>query len=339
MYMKVSLLTLSPGETFRRQFNLTEYINLDAEKQITKSLRATLPSVVPGIRNSSGPHGQQITPPHLVNQQPSHLLGDSLLDDISIESNTIQFNWTFSARPSRRLERRQRRGTKIINDIYKGNNKSIARTAIIDASYLVGAGINAAASFNELPFRYFFPGTVDASNMVASLYKRVIEGQRGNGDLIGVSCTDTYKHCNNTQDMITPSYAIQTLGQAPIIVLCPLGMALSRNPVPCTQAPGVISLGWVMLHTLAHIKSISGADENSDRDVLDRSGNTARDVHLAVTRGQDTTTDANAYAYLGGWAWDLGLGGAPWNQKEVCPQNFWQGRFDLNLFFSGSGTK
>ncbi|MCJ1234298.1 hypothetical protein MMC14_002257 [Varicellaria rhodocarpa] len=338
MYTVESFLTLLPGGTFRRQFNLTDYVNLETKETTTKTILATLPSVVQGFRNMSRPHHPQIAPLDLVNQQPHYSVGQSLAD-ISIQSDTLQLNWTFLASKSNHLEDRQLRGLRILQDYCVGNDMATVYNAVLDAGYLAGAGINAATSFREVPFSYFFKHDIITSNKVASLYNRVILAQRGSGTLIGVSCSDTYKHCDDNDKSITPSYSIQPPGQAPIIVLCPLGMALPRNPVPCTQFPSIISLGWIMLHSLVHVKSISGADEDISLDVLDQTGDTARDVGNAVGRGQDTTTDAKAYSYLGSYSWDLGLGGPPWNQQKVCLKNFWHSKFDFNLFYARAGTK
>ena len=338
IYMVESFLTLLPGETFRRQFNLSEYVNLETEETTTKTILATLPSVVQGFRNMSRPDHQQVVPLDLVNQQPRFSLGQNLVD-IFIQSDILQLNWTFLASTSNRLVDRQLSGLRILREYCVGSDMAKVYNAVLDASYLAGAGINAATSFSEVPFSYFFKSDIITSNKVASLYDRVIQAQRGSGALIGISCTDSLRHCDNSDKSITPSYSMQPPGQAPIIVLCSLTMALPRNPVPCTQLPGLVSLGWIMLHSLVHIKSISGADEDISLDVLDQTGDTARDVGNAVRRGQDTTTDAKAYSYLGSYSWDLGLGGPPWNQQKVCLKNFWYSKFDFNLFYARPGTK
>lgn len=79
-----------------------------------------------------------------------------------------------------------------------------------------------------------------------------------------------------------------------------------------------------MLHEMSHIHSISGPELH----VSDTTGDTARDVNDALDDGTDTTLDANSYAYLGSWAWDLGLGGPPWNQQKTCLGKFRRGNFD-----------
>lgn len=76
-----------------------------------------------------------------------------------------------------------------------------------------------------------------------------------------------------------------------------------------------------MLHELTHIFSISGA-----LDIRDTTGETARDVQDHLDAGGDTTLDANAYAYLGSWSWDVGL--SPAIKVTSCPANFKTGNFD-----------
>ena len=197
-------------------------------------------------------------------------------------------------------------------------------TAILDASYLAGAALNAAANFTELPFRYFFKGDLQTANTVAGVYRRVQYSQRGGGNLIWVACRDILNSCESGS-LINPAYIAQGTTAAPVIVFCPAGLALSRNPVPCTQTPGAISLGWVMLHEMIHAASISGPD----LEIYDTTGETPRDVQDALNDGKDTTLDASSYAHLGTWAWDMGLGGPPWNQRMTCLQNFPKGQFDL----------
>ena len=79
-----------------------------------------------------------------------------------------------------------------------------------------------------------------------------------------------------------------------------------------------------MLHELTHVNSIAGFDEGDG--IFDFTGETARQVNDGLDDGVDTTRDANAYAHLGSWAWDLGLGGVGWN---TCLERFPLGQFDL----------
>ena len=198
------------------------------------------------------------------------------------------------------------------------------RAAILDASYLAGAALNAAANFTDLPFRYFFESDLQTANTVAGVYRRIQRSQQGRGNLIFVACVDIYNVCE-TGAIVRPGYAALRDNDTPVIVICPSGLALSRNPVPCTQNPGSISLGWLLLHEMTHVSFISGPGLK----VIDTEAETARDIQDDLDDGHNTTLDANAYAYLGTYAWDLGLGGPPWNQQKTCLENFSKGQFDL----------
>ena len=82
-----------------------------------------------------------------------------------------------------------------------------------------------------------------------------------------------------------------------------------------------------MLHEMVHVPSISGS--GLEIDDIESVGESPRNMNEALDAGVDTTTDADAYAHLGSFAWDMGLGGPPWNQQTTCLQNFPRGNFDM----------
>lgn len=53
-------------------------------------------------------------------------------------------------------------------------------------------------------------------------------------------------------------------------------------------------------------------------------------LHAMLLMGGDTTKVSDAYAHLGSYSWDVGLGAEPWFQREVCREQFWTGQFDLD---------
>lgn len=325
MVIERSYLELKPGEVFEREFNLTDYIDIRPESGgIPKRISVTLPSSVPGFEGSSQISNEKVGLPQGVKDRlPPR--------SITIDSKPLEVQWA-SYKRSSHFEKRQwtSRGTTVIPGKCTGDSLTAVKTSILDASYLAGAGLNAAANFTELPFRYFFKGDIATSNTVAGVYNRVISSQLGNGELVGVTCEDVFNRCS-TGAIVNPGYAAQTPGRAPIIVICPFAFTLPRNPTPCsTKKPGTISLGYLMLHEMTHIASISGPD----LDIKDRTGETARDVQDHLDDGGDTTLDANAYAYLGSWSWDMGLGGPPWNQQLTCLENFKTGQFDAKPNFT-----
>ena len=55
----------------------------------------------------------------------------------------------------------------------------------------------------------------------------------------------------------------------------------------------------------------------------------ARNVHNDLVQGKDTTLDVDAYAWLGSWAWDLGLGDPTlWDFKGSCVTDPLKGNLD-----------
>lgn len=186
------------------------------------------------------------------------------------------------------------RGIQIIPGKCTGDQLTAMQNAILDASYLAGAGLNAAASFTSLPFTYFFAGNQDTANSVAGVLQRVQQAQSGSGRLIGATCEDVYSRCGplrsgrNGDTGIAYSAQLKGSGRAPIIVFCPTAFLLPRNPVPCTADPGTQTLGGLMLHEMTHIYEIAGPD----LDIQDLTIDTARSINQAVISGQDMTLDA-----------------------------------------------
>ena len=205
----------------------------------------------------------------------------------------------------------------------KDQDQIALENAILDASYLAGAGLHAASNFSNPPFSYFFKDDPATANAVASVYNGVQSAQTGGGPLIIASCEDTEHVCEEGPLAYAAQYN-HFQNKPPTIVFCPESLTLPRNPTPCTQNPGGDSLGSVMLHEMSHIWSISGTDK-----VQDVTGESAHDVNNALVNGVDTTTDAQAFALLGSWAWDMGLGGPPWNEQITCLDRFSQGQFDV----------
>lgn len=218
------------------------------------------------------------------------------------------------------------RGIQIIGNTCTRSEVEVVENAILDASYLAGAGLAAAKNYSSLPFKFFFPNDIDAAGTVAGVYRRVQGAQRGNGPLIFVGCQDDYHRCNVSTN---PGYTVQFRSQhrSPHIIICPLGLALERSPTPCTRNPGGIFLGWLMLRLIVSLRSISGFGITNG----DGRTETAAQIGAMVAKGSRTTHDPNAIAFLGSWSWDMGLGGPPWNEQETCLDKFSDGTFDASL--------
>ncbi|KAI9880212.1 MAG: hypothetical protein M1830_004798 [Pleopsidium flavum] len=315
------LLNLAPGCNFTRHFNLTDYVDLGSELGTSKTITISLPSTFRGLKGHNGAH--QI---HPATEGP-------LLTGVSHSTTPLQLKLPVPIEPARMKKRQSRAGGIALAPNHQCSVADAAKlsTAILHASYLAGAALNAASSFGDIPFNYFFPANTATVSKVAGVLTRVQQSQQGQGQVIRVTCNDFAEHCvdqRGPKGQVTPAYAAQARGYHPTIVFCPAGLTLPVNPPPCSQPPGTVSIGWIMLHEMVHIQSISGPV----LDIFDETGQLASSVGNAVKAGQDTTTDANAYSYLGTWSWDLGLGGQPWNQKQTCLERFSTGNFNANPF-------
>lgn len=151
------------------------------------------------------------------------------------------------------------KGIQIIPGQCQGDALTTIQNAILDASYLAGAGLSGASSFTSPPFSCFFQPDQEVANSVAGFLVRVQQSQLSNGQLIGATCEDVYNRCGPLRSKANGDSGIAYLAQdkngryAPIIVVCPAGLLLPRNLVLCTADPGAQSLGGSILHEMTHI--------------------------------------------------------------------------------------
>ena len=228
-----------------------------------------------------------------------------------------------------RLERRvQSRGIVVNASACPGEQLELMRLAILDASYLAQAGINAAANFDKIPFAYFFHNDIETANTVAAVLGRVVEAQQRRGGRIVATCEDTLNRCTPRNG----GYTAQLPNKPAFLVICPLGLRLPRNPKPCDAKPGAISLGWLMLHQLVTVKSIAGPAFS----IRDAPAHTARGMRNLLLKGEDTTKLTDAYAHLGSYSYDVGLNPQPWG-VEPCRRHFFNGQFDLRGIHAAAG--
>lgn len=327
-------LDLAPGRNFTRELNLTEYVALEPEEsKRLQTIEISLPSTFRGLKDHDGVYDvHPAAEGRLIDGQLQ--FGDvSKANLTSISHTSVPFQITLSV-PARRsrVEARQAPvpgGLQLLVHECTPRDAAKADTGMLHASYLAGAALNAASNFGNVPFNYFFPGNLRAASIVAGVMNRVIQSHLGQGAPIHVTCNDFANRCKVNRALIIPGYVAQYPDFIPAIVLCSTGLSLPLNPTPCSARPGTVSIGNLLLHELSHVQSISGPG----LDVQDEVGGLAQNVGDAVKAGRDTTTDASAYGFLGSWAWDLGLGGQPWNQQKVCLERFSTGQFTANPFF------
>ena len=200
------------------------------------------------------------------------------------------------------LEERQapQGGITIMPGKCSGGALTAMQNAILDSSYLAGAGLATASNFTADPFAYFFKSDISTANTVADIFHRVQERQLGQGGPIQATCEDVYNQCGTFNDR-EMEMAYAAIGSdpsiAPIIVFCPWTLTMARNPIPCTQNPGAgaFSLGALMLHEIVHAASFTGSGYN----ITDQTRGKARDINQALESGIDTTTAVSAYMQLG----------------------------------------
>lgn len=229
----------------------------------------------------------------------------------------------------RQHHRRPPRGVHVVQGTCTGLDLLTINTAILNATDLAGAGLNAAADFNRLPFSYFFKDDIATANSVAGVLGRIQSSLQGGGTSIGITCDDQFKGCGKAP-ITHPAYTAQDPTRpdsVPVINFCPTGLRLGRNPKPCSANPGAISLGWLLVHAMAPIYSISGdvgrINDLSDMKLDNVNDASARNIHKLLGDGFDTRKVSTAYAHVCSWSYDMGLG----DKKEVCLQNFWRGQF------------
>ena len=328
-------LDLAPGGNFTRQFNLTNYVALEPKwSERHQTIKILLFSAFRGLKDHDGVYDvHPAAKERFIDGQLR--LGDiSKVNMTSISHTSVPFQITLSV-PTRRSRLKTRdsifpqfpipSGLQLLPGHCTSAEAAKASTGMLHASYLAGAALNAASNFSDLPFSFFFPGNQVTANIVAGVMTRVIQAQLGQGPQIFVTCQDLLTRCVRNRHKVILGYLVQYRSSPATIVLCPTGLALPFNPPPCSAAPGTISIGTVVLHEMAHAPAIAGTGLTVDDAFQD-----AAEVGVAVRSGKDTTTDANAYAFLGSWAWDLGLGGQPWNEQKTCLERFSTGHFNEN---------
>ena len=221
------------------------------------------------------------------------------------------------------LESRTYDGIGIVKGTCPGRNLTIARQALTEAFSLAQAGMAATTNYTQPPFTTFFDPHWQTSQVVASVYQRMLQALSGTGGKIGVLCNDSFGRCTTSKVLVplggTPAYSMQPTvpDRPPLINLCPVALELEPTPDPCTIVPGEIYLGWVVLASMATISSISGPGLHME-DIPNNI--TAASVMSALAAGQDTITSPIAYAHLGLWARELGIGSSFGAHQRPCPE-------------------
>ncbi|KAI9719216.1 MAG: hypothetical protein M1812_003546 [Candelaria pacifica] len=220
-------------------------------------------------------------------------------------------------------------GLSVIPGHCTPTDEATIKSAISLLPLILTAGVNAAKSWTEPPFNYFFKDYIQTAERVATIYNYASDAANGEGPPVGITCKDPTNRCRNAGQM---AYATSD-----IIFICPLGLSLPSINIPCNGPPGIYNIVGLLLHELLHKTGITRTSEQiSDSAVLlgpSEKDDKAKDVHALLVKGFDTTLIAKAYSFTASWAWELGLGVEPkgvsssWDGKS-CLGNFDRGNFD-----------
>ena len=112
-------------------------------------------------------------------------------------------------------------------------------------------------------------------------------------------------------------------GGAAQIYACPnlLDGTLPRNTPSCTGTPGTATMGWAFLRTFIQLKTLQSVPKLATWDTIsDRAPGVAQSHALLKGGTPDYALNADNFAELALWAWDVGAGGDG-GQPFQCPQN------------------
>ncbi|KAL8826859.1 MAG: hypothetical protein Q9170_007242 [Blastenia crenularia] len=202
------------------------------------------------------------------------------------------------------------------------------------------------SSINPAPhFFYFFENDKDVADFVADIFRAVAAcadghdcpmnivlcGDRGNEG----ACSSPPGRYGYVRD---PNQYVATLNHNPkgggVVFMCDAGLALPRNPIPCSTAGGADSLGYALLGQLLQVDVITRPDvtflqqkanwQNITDFHTDGSPWTLNELGFGTSgnglRGKGIANMEN-YRRFASWSWDLGFGGQPWT-GETCEEKF-----------------
>ena len=112
-------------------------------------------------------------------------------------------------------------------------------------------------------------------------------------------------------------------GGAAEIYACPslLDGTLPRNTPSCTGTPGIATMGWAFLRTFIQLKTLQTVPKlATGKTISDRAPGVAQSHALLKSGTLDYTLNADNFAELAIWAWDVGASGDA-GQPFQCPQD------------------
>lgn len=216
-------------------------------------------------------------------------------------------------------------------------------TAINDAGLLASAALKAIPAGH---FDYFFERTPVVTKFLTTVFTNVADCAAGKTCKFSEVYADTnrqrgYGNCNDFP--VVYSYATSTTQTAAdgggITWMCPKGLELPRNPVPCTtNGDPTVSLGFALLRAMVQSPQIIDPDNSGalfdglavepigySNDIITENKQPG-DWDLAKLGWGDngnglmakSVGNAANYAYFASLSWDLGYGPAPTWTGKTC---------------------
>ncbi|KAG6988510.1 hypothetical protein G7Y79_00072g097720 [Physcia stellaris] len=220
-------------------------------------------------------------------------------------------------------------------------------TAVNDAGLLASAALKAIPAAH---FDYFFDRTPVITKFLTTVFTNIADCTAGKTCKFSQVFPDNnpdrgYGWCKNAP--VVYSYATSTTQTAAegggVVYMCPKGLELPRNPVPCTtNGDPTVSLGFALLRALVQSPAIIDPDNSGvlfDGLPVQPTGNSADPITENKNPGDWDLADmgwgdsgnglrakgvgnAANWAYFASLSWDLGYGPAPTWKGEDC-QNRW----------------
>ncbi|KAL6720307.1 hypothetical protein ACLMJK_002228 [Lecanora helva] len=200
--------------------------------------------------------------------------------------------------------------------------------AINDALILSNSAIAALTKPNSNPASYFFPsGFASQATEVFQTINMALAPDSSKAytglNPIFLYCQDLLGKCGDgvwgyVPDDYNPATGMGDQNHPAEIVVCPTMLALPRNPPSCTGRPGQATIGWAFLRTFVQLRSVQPHYAKlAARGIGDNSPGLAASHALAKQKGGGYDQNADNFAELATWSYDLGVT----NDGVKCPQD------------------
>ncbi|KAL9597760.1 MAG: hypothetical protein Q9179_004152 [Wetmoreana sp. 5 TL-2023] len=240
------------------------------------------------------------------------------------------------------------------------NSMDAINNAKLDVSYLAHAALRALHNpnaTNQAPsvpisgpvnpaqhYFYFFDNNMKVAETVADIFRSIAACADGH------DCPNNLILCGPPQNLPQqcangiygfvrdPNQKSQALNNRPkgggAVWLCDAGLALPRNPPPCSTGGGADSLGYALLYEMVQVDVITRPDRTFLQqrtgypNITTLAGEGVKETLMEIGWGINGNglkgkglSNAENYARFASWSWDLGFGGQPWG-GITCEGNF-----------------